>query len=146
MKNIFEELYQEHKAIRAAYEAAATDEASKEARADMADLMTGINTHGASFARVFRAYKESRDKGNDYIDFSDSIWDKDVKDLIDCLRENGIDHFTFSSGWSSAIKTAWLFQENGYQLEGLIQINGDESLLDENEYELTPAYLFAVRS
>jgi len=147
MENIFESIYQELQRIHADYDAAkeADNEAGKNAaRTDYEKLCERINEKGAAFVRIARAYREARDKGNEHIDFHDVIWDKDVEGLITCMRGNGIEHFTFSSGWSSAVETAWLFQENGCTLEGLIRINGDSKGFGEEGYEQAPAYLFRV--
>ena len=93
--------------------------------------------------RIWREYEKALQNGNDRLDLSDCIWDKDAKDLIDCIRENGITEFTFSSGWSGAVDTAWLFQKNGCTLAGLVEINGAEKLFSE-EREKLHAYLFKV--
>lgn len=148
MMNAFEKDYQQELKIRADYDAAkaAENEAGQEAaRADIHELWGSIDEKGEAYARIYRDYKNSRDKGNEYIDFRDVIWDKDVEGLVTCMRENGIDRFTFSSGWSSAVETAWLFKENGCELEGLIQINGDQNFFKEEEYEKVPTYLFSIR-
>lgn len=147
MKNIFESIYQEVQKIHADYDAAkeaCSEEGKNAARAEYEKLCERINEKGAAFIRVTRAYREARDKGNEHVDFHDVIWDKDVEGLITCMREHGIEHFTFSSGWSSAVETAWLFQESGCTLEGLIRINGDSKGFGEEGYEPAPAYLFKV--
>ena len=70
--------------------------------------------------------------------------DDKVAGLIENLRNLGIEHFTFSSTWSSAVETAWLFKENGCELEGLVQINSRYTSFRKNEYEKAAAYLFRV--
>ena len=70
--------------------------------------------------------------------------DNQVSDLVQNLRDLGIEHFTFSSTWSSAVETAWLFKENGCELEGLVQINSRYTSFRKNEYEKAAAYLFRV--
>lgn len=148
MMNAFERDYQQELKIRADYDAAekAGDEIAQEAaRTAIHKLWEGINEKGGAYARIYRDYKTSRDKGNDLIDLRDVIWDKDVERLIACMRENGIARFTFSSTWSSAVETAWLFKENGCELEGLIQVNGDKSFFKDDEYDKAPAYLFSIR-
>ena len=52
--------------------------------------------------------------------------------------------FTFSSTWSSAVETAWLFVQNGCKLEGLVQINGTCQAFMREEYERVPAYVFSI--
>lgn len=147
MKNTFEEAYQQELKIRAAYdaaEAAGSEEGKEAARAAIHELWGSIATKGQVYTRIYQDYKNSRDRGNKDIDLHDVIWDKDVPDMIACMRENGIERFTFSSGWSSAVETAWLFQENGCKLQALIQINGDEDIWNDGQYKKAPAYLFSI--
>lgn len=147
MKNFFEETYEQELKIRAAFDTAKTagDEAGQEkARADIHELWATVDEKGAAFVRIYRDYKDARDKGNTYLDFHDVIWDKDASALIECMRENGIERFTFSSGWSSAVETAWIFKQHGCILEDLIQINGDRNFFKDEEYEKAPAYLFRI--
>jgi len=146
--NTFAAEYEQELKIRADYDAAeaAESESGKEAaRTAIHALWDSIEAKGKAYTRIYRDYKDSRDKGNDYIDFHDVIWDKDAPELIACMRENGIERFTFSSGWSSAVETAWIFKENGCQLEDLIQINGDRDFYHEGQYNKAPAYLFSIR-
>ena len=147
MKNTFAADYEQELRIRNAYKEAkdaGNKEGQEAAREAIHRLWDSIDAKGNAYARIYRDYKNSMDKGNTYIDFHDVIWDKDAPDLIACMRENGIEHFTFSSGWSSAVETAWIFKENGCQLEDLIQINGDLRSFGEEGYEKAPAYLFRI--
>ena len=97
---------------------------------------------GNAACRLFKEYEVSRDSGNEHLDISEVVWDKDVADLITAMRENGIELFTFSSTWSSAVETAWLFQQNGCKLEGLIEINSHFTKWDSDEHEKVYGYLF----
>ena len=147
MKNTFEAAYNEELKIRADYERAkaeGSESGMEEARGAIRSLWGVIGSRGDAYGRIYRDYKDSREKGNTYIDFHDVIWEKDAPALIACMRENGIEHFTFSSGWSSAVETAWIFKQNGCQLEDLVQINGDREIFRENEYKKAPAYLFRI--
>ena len=147
MKNTFAAEYEKELKIRAGYEAskeAGSEEGMEEAREAIHRLWDSIDAKGKAYVRIYRDYKDARDRGNTYIDFHDVIWDKDAPGLIACMRENGIGHFTFSSGWSSAVETAWIFKENGCRLEDLIQINGREKGFGEEGFEKVPAYLFRI--
>ena len=116
-------------------------EAAREAYRKLSEKIEG---RGKSYTNVYRLYVDAAEHGNEYIDLHDVVWDKDVEALISSLRENGIEYFTVSSTWSSAVQTAWLFTENGCTLEGLVKINGQSRAFGSNEYEKIPAYLFAV--
>ncbi len=145
--NNFAAEYRNYKEIEARYYAArdAKNDAEVEAaRTEARTLLDGIEGKGKDYARTYEEYKDAQEHGNDCIDLHDNIWDEHVEPLIERLRSFGIDRFTFSSTWSSAVKTAWLFTENGCRLEGLIQINGSWDPL-EGEYEKVPAYLFSIQ-
>ena len=95
-------------------------------------------------ARLPAAFTASTKTGNEHLDISEVVWDKDVESLINCLRENGIERFTFSSTWSSAVETAWLFQKAGCTLSGLIEINSQHKAFMSDEYEKAHGYLFSI--
>ena len=142
--NFFEATYDKVQALHKAYEAA-TDKTGKAAIQDSYKaLMEEIEVLGAAACRIWREYKISRDCGNEYLDISDVVWDKDVEGLIFCMREHGIKKFTFSSCWSSAVETAWLFQKADCKLEGLIEINSQHKEIMSDEYEKAHGYLFSI--
>ena len=146
-KNIFAETYAQVQELKKRYNAAkdAGDEARMQAARDAYNLlMDGIGTAGESSVRIYRLYEEAHNCGNKYIDFNEVVWDKDVAGMIAALRENGITHFTFSSGWSGAVDTAWLFTQNGCRLEGLVEINGPHKAFGSDEYEKAHGYLFSI--
>ena len=146
-QNSFEKDYQEELENLKAYQAAkeAGNEVGIEtARAAHIVHMAELEAKGEAYCRIYREYELSRDCGNTYLDLNDVIWDKDVESLISCIRASGIRHFTFSSTWSSAVETAWLFQQNGCMLEGLIEINGRVKKFMSDEYEKAHGYLFSI--
>lgn len=143
--NIFEKTYAQVQEAKKAYDAA-TDEAGKDAaRALYHEATDAIDALGGTACRIWREYEISKNSGNTYLDINDVVWDKDVEGLISCMRDNGIDHFTFSSGWSSAVETAWLFQQNGCTLEGLIEINSSHKDIFTGEPEKMHGYLFCIQ-
>lgn len=145
MMNIFEKTYAQVQEALKAYDAA-TDESGKEAaRTLYHEATAAIEALGSTACRIWREYEVARDSGNIYLDISEVVWDKDVEALISCMRDNGIDHFTFSSTWSSAVETAWLFLQNGCTLEGLIEINSRHKDLFTGEREKAHGYLFRIQ-
>ena len=119
-------------------------EGMEAARKSYQELIKKIKERGKNYEKVFKLYEAAAERGNDYIDLNDVIWDKEVAGLIASLRENGIEHFTFSSTWSSTVETAWLFTKNGCTLKGMVQINSAYKAIASEEYERIPAYLFEV--
>jgi len=146
MKNLFEAAFLQEQEIIRAYDAADLigDEAGKAAaRTAHKTWEQGLPSQVAENPGIYRTYAEARRNGNDNIDFHDVIWDKEVPGLIATLRQLGIEKFTFSSGWSSAVETAWLFQQNGCSLQGLVEVNGNKDCFT-GDHEKRHGYLFSL--
>lgn len=146
MTNAFEKDYQIQLKIKAAYdkaEAAGDENGTAAAREEIHKFWDEINAKGQAYIHLMREYETARDNGNDLLDLQDTIWEKDVKELVDCMREYGIGRFTFSSTWSSSVEIAWLFTKNGCALEGMTTVQGSEKLFS-REREISPAFLFRV--
>lgn len=147
MLELMKKYYEQLRAIKDAYDVAddLEDEGGKEvARTQHREWKEKVISEGEDFWRVFKMYEDAKDRGNEYIDLHDVIWDRDVPALIERLRKAGIDKFTFSSTWSSAVETAWLFVQNGCKLEGLTEIYGTCTAFMSDEYERVPAYVFSI--
>lgn len=147
MNNEFVRDYEAYEKIDKAYreaEKAGNEDGMEKARKDYRAWNAGIEDKGQDYTKIFRLYKDARTVGNTYIDLHDAIWDKDVKGLIGTMRALGVDRFTFSSTWSSAVETAWLFQKEGCSLEGLVEINSQHQAFMSDEYEKAHGYLFRI--
>lgn len=144
--NFAEEYARELECRRQFNEARETGNAEMEeaARAAHQLLADQIKAKGSIYEMVFRFYCEAQERGNKYLDLNEVIWDDKVTALIDSLREYGIEKFTFSSTWSSAVETAWLFTQNGCRLEGIVEINGKCKAFMSEEYEKAHGYLFSI--
>ncbi|MCD8108772.1 MAG: hypothetical protein LUE14_01510 [Clostridiales bacterium] len=146
--NTFAEDYRIFKTYEAEYDAAKDEDGKEAARVKVRALYADMETRGEDYGRVYMLYKEAQERGNEYIDLHENIWDKDVKALVDSLRRYGIEHFTFSSRWSSTVETAWLFLQNGCTLEGMRELHGSEKntfgRTEEKEFETVHGYLFKV--
>lgn len=147
MKNNFAEEYAKEQEIRQQYNAAegAHDEKAMDmSREAYRAFCKQISEKGDAYAKIYGWYADAKNRKNNYIDLSDTIWDNQVADLIASLRDCGIEKFTFSSTWSSAVETAWLFTQNGCKLEGLVEINGRNTDFYGNEFEKAHGYLFSI--
>ena len=78
---------------------------------------------GEFAVHIWREYENSREHGNLNLDLSEIVWDHQVPEIVACMKANGIASFTFSGTYTEAIRTAWLFQQEGCVLEGLVEIN-----------------------
>lgn len=146
-KNIFEEAYKEIQEAKKAYSAA--EEAHDTEGLDVArnlykkavaslEGLTGVDI------TIWRAYESARDCGNEYLDLNDNISDEEAGELVVRMKAYGFEAFTFSSTWSSAVETAWLFRKAGCVLAGLVEINSQHKAFGSNEYEKVHGYLFKL--
>lgn len=144
MRNIFEETHKGIQEAKKAY-AAATSEAEKDAARSLYKQVTAkLDGLSSTEKRIWSAYETAKDCGNEYLDLNDTIRDDEVDRLLTCMKEYGITAFTFSSTWSSAVETAWLFQKAGCTLAGLIEINSQHKDFMSDEYEKAHGYLFKL--
>ena len=143
-KNIFEETYEKIQEAKKAYGEAADEAGRNAARALYKKATASLEGLSGTEQRLWKAYETARDCGNEYLDISDPVSDEAAENLITGMRELGIGAFTFSSGWSSAVETAWLFQKAGCSLAGLIEINSHHKDVFTGELEKAHGYLFKL--
>ena len=147
MKHTLEQVYTREQKLERAYEAAkaAGDEAGMEKARNEYQTMNKevLETEDADFGFAYRLYKQMKECGNKFIDLSIAIHDE--VGTLQTLRKYGFEHFTFSSGWSSAVESAWIFQQNGCRLEGLIELNSIHKDWTTGEREKVHGYLFSIQ-
>ncbi|SFA71362.1 DUF7698 family protein [Selenomonas ruminantium] len=144
MTNAFAEDWAREQAFRKAYAEAKTEESKQEVREAHKAFDESIEEKGMAYARYFREYEEAQMRGNACIDFNDCIWEKDIPKMVADLRALGIKEFTLSSTFSSIVKTAWVFQQNGCSLEGMEEIKGRCKAFLSEDYEKVPAFKFKI--
>ena len=88
---------------------------------------------------LFWAYRNSIEAENEKIDFSECIWEKEIEDIVNCLKENGIYEFTISSTFSGLIETLEVFEKHGYQMAGLTKVNANHKDWRSNKRAIIPA-------
>ena len=103
-----------------------------------------LKLKGREFGWAYRLFAEQQERGNDYIDLHDAFEDWEVPVCIETLRKLGFKKFTFSSTWSNAVETAWIFTNCGCTLKGLIEINSQYASLTGEGYEKAHGYLFSI--
>lgn len=144
MMNIFEEACRGIQEAKRAYAAATNTAEQDAARAIYKQATAKLDGLSSIEQRIWNAYETAKDCGNEYIDLNDTIRDDAVEGLVACMKEYGIEAFTFSSTWSSAVETAWLFQKAGCTLAGLIEINSQHKAFMSDDYEKVHGYLFKL--
>ncbi|WP_425757094.1 DUF7698 family protein [Ihubacter sp. rT4E-8] len=93
---------------------------------------------------LFWAYRNSITAGNDRIDFGEVIWDSEVGEIAETLKENGITEFTISSTFSSLISTLAEFAKHGFQMAGLTEVKANYTDFQTQERAVIPAIRMAA--
>ena len=144
----FENDYATFEGVKADYDKAevAKDEAGMEkARADYKVWVDSIEAKGRAYADTFRIYKDSRDNGNALIDICEPHHVRNIPELVENLKENGVTEFTYSSTWSSAIEASWEFLHNGCEIAGMTEVYTHCTKIFSDEHETAPAYIFRIK-
>ena len=85
---------------------------------------------------LYWAYRRSKERNAQYLDFSEVVWEEEVPEITKQLREFGKKKFTISSTFSSVIKVIAAFEENGCKLKGITYIPDGR--------ETVPAFLLTI--
>lgn len=124
------------------------EEEKKELIAAYKKLSEKIDAEGEEYKAVYTRYCDAMERGNEYIDIDNNFnfgsGASHVSQMIDAFRKYGIEKFTFSSGWSDAMETAWQFEKNGCRAIGMMEINSMHKLFGSDEHEKKPALVFEV--
>lgn len=89
---------------------------------------------------LYWAYRSSKDRNLETLDFSDVIWDRDIPQILETLKAEGLEEFTISSTFSGLLETIWGFEQLGCRMEGLVQVRQPYDNFNEDTMEMEPAY------
>ena len=109
----------------------------------IAEKAAGLKDWGIN-PTLFWAYRNSITAGNDRIDFGEVIWDSEVGEITETLKENGITEFTISSTFSSLIPTLAEFAKHGFQMAGLTEVKANYTDFQTQERAVIPAIRMAA--
>ena len=140
----FEKDYAEFEEIKKMFDSAGDEQEKDAARLHYKEWSDGITAKGQEYSEFFRFYKDAREDGNEYIDLHDTLRDEKIEGLVASFRKYGVEKFTFSSTWSSAVKTAWLFTLCGCRAEGMMEVNSNYTKPLSSEREKIPAFVFRI--
>lgn len=93
---------------------------------------------------LYRAYMVSKKSGNVLIDFSDVVWDSEVKEIVFQLKEVGVTEFTVSSDFSGLVKVLAEFVNNGCRLMGIVKVNSRYMDIFTDMQEVIPAIKLSI--
>ena len=142
--NMFEQIYEKVNQQAKAVCAAKSDKEREEARRLLDETISEIKSLDFYTVHIWREYKNARDCGNNRLNLSEIVWEHQVSDIVACMKANGIKEFTFSSTYSEALGTAWLFQQEGCTMEGMVKIFSTYTDAF-GEHTEVPALLFRIK-
>lgn len=139
MTNNFEKIYQAYKALDKAFDGdvVENDVAVTLYRA----LAAYICEKGSVFSVICRQYRESRDNGNENLDFNDYILE--AKEYGNCLKENGVKCFTVSNRYVGLSSLTMELQMAGYKMTGLKEVKGRINPWTRKR-EILPAFVLEI--
>lgn len=88
---------------------------------------------------MYWAYFNSKEVGNELIDFNEVIWDQDIEAIVKTCKENGVTEFTISSSFSSLIETLVEFEKHGCKMNGLTKVYARYTNWQTGEHAVIPA-------
>lgn len=116
--NKFEEAYKLMVKARKEKDTTLVDEAQK-----IVDSMVVNDEERQVAYQMYNAYANSKKANNEIFNFYDVIFESWVPTITKLLKENKITKFTVSCDYSGFYPVAKLFQQNGYELKGLVETN-----------------------
>lgn len=116
--NKFEEAYKLMVKARKEKDTTLVDEAQK-----IVDSMVVNDEERQVAYQMYNAYANSKKVNNEILNFNDIIFDSLVPTIAKLLKENKITKFTISCDYSGFHPVIKSFQQNGYMLKGLVEVN-----------------------
>ena len=108
------------------------------------------NPEGKSFESeninptFYWAYRTAKSTGNELIDFHDVIWERDIPQIIENIKEFGITEFTVSSSFSGLIDTIAEFTKLGCTVAGVTSVKADYKDFSTGEAVMLNAILMKI--
>ncbi len=141
--NIFENIYEIVTQTQKDFDANKIDTTTAKAQVNKVynDLINSYNTEEKKIAAcaIYRAYEQQRRNEAKYLDFKEAIFDNQAEAYAEILKEQNINEFTISSGFSGFQNLALAFDKNGYKLTGLVEVEEKDF---EGNTKMCPACLF----
>lgn len=101
------------------------------------DLMEAVRLEGECFCAMFRMYSKMKEAGNTLLNVPD---DYNPENIMKLFKACEIARFTYSSSWSGALETAYVFEQSGYRIDGMTEIN-----VGANNNKKIPALVFEMK-
>lgn len=93
--------------------------------------------------KLLRAYRQAGERGNERIDFNETLYDDEAETLAGEMRQAGIREFTISSEAGGFVSLADEFGKAGFRMRGIVKVKGMR-VFDGGERDSIPAVLMAL--
>ena len=88
-------------------------------------------------SKAYRAWKTSLQRKEDEVEMNDFLWEREVPDFIEALRQAGIRTFVYTNQSTAVMENLHQFAAAGCKMEGLCTITRQEDRWGEEEpYEV----------
>ena len=88
-------------------------------------------------SKAFRAWKTSIQRSEDEVEMDDFLWEQEVNDFIEALRQAGFQTFVYTNQSTAVMENLHQFAAAGCKLDGLCTITRHENRWGEEEpYEV----------
>jgi hypothetical protein len=88
-------------------------------------------------SKAFRAWKSSLSRSEDEIEMDDFLWEGEVHDFVEALREAGFTSFVYTNQSTAVMENLHQLAAEGCRLEGLCTITRQENRWgEEDPYEV----------
>ena len=78
-------------------------------------------------SKAYRAWAQSLSRKEDELEMDDFLWDKEVADFLDALRQAGIETFVYTNQSTAVMENLHAFAAQGCTMLGLCTITRQES-------------------
>jgi hypothetical protein len=72
--------------------------------------------------KAYRAWSQSVERETDEVEMDDFLWDREVKDFVEAMREAEIKSFIYTNSSTALMENMHQLVEEGCKMEGLVKI------------------------
>ena len=126
MANNFEEEYSREKELISQYKAALKEndeETYTQVKASYAALKQSISDKGKAYTKVYKRFKEMKEKENEVITVNEYLEKEEAEKLAEAFKECGITEFALIGHHPGVIDIAYFLTLLGFAVDSIIQVN-----------------------
>lgn len=98
----------------------------------------------AGACKAYRAWSHTIEKEGEELELDDFLWDREVADFVDCLRDAGIKTFIYTNQSTAVMENLHAFEKEGCRMDGLCTIKRMERSFGEDREETILGIHFTV--